>query len=116
MIATNGYNDRIRHHSAGGGLQHECLAIMPHSLHGHAAPHRRIEGFGIGFDVSDDVVLWHEPERLRTGIRKTWKLALPIWRDETKTVPPLGAPGMRYRVPLEHNVPDICLLQAVTCR
>src|SRR3981081_1150216 len=79
LIATGGHNHLIRREVA-----HACANLEDTGLVTCQAEHAdtfmegRLKYLGVGFEVLNDLFLFHEPMRVITWIIKAGKFALPV--------------------------------------
>ena len=115
LIGTGGDDDIVRLDRAVRSLGDEAGGAVPlrEPRHLDAAADRRADEIGIGLDEFDDI--GRRCERIRVAVRKR-KIRQPhrpVRKLELQTVPAFAAPALGDSLPLEHQMREPTLLEAV---
>jgi hypothetical protein len=117
VVAAGRDDDLARGVVALRGLDREEAVLAPRDARDRdALMDRRVHLGDEGREVGDDLVLLHEPVRVRPVIRVARQVALPVRRDEAEAVPALRRPAVRGGPLLEHAMLDPALLEVVAHR
>src|SRR5260370_31810535 len=91
--------------------------MLPSLQAGDRDPHMhgRPKTLGVGDEVTDDLVLWHESVRILSAIAAAGQLDRPIGNDKAEAVP-APAPCLTDTAPFENDVVNACTGELVAHR
>ena len=113
---AGGHDDGVGGQRAGVGGDQPAAADRGDAPHRHPTSHRCAEGPGVLLEERHDLRARHEPFGIRSAVAVAGQSGLPVGGEQAEGVPPLGAPAVRDRAAVEHDVLEAARGEAVAQR